>query len=746
MFRKLRTLEISLAAKCQLLFGAAVVLIIAAALFVPWQRMDQLVEQIDERAARAMAETAKAQHMLWAGLPDEVRMRTPMPSRMAGGATTLPVSPDGRYVPVPRMLPLWDGALKQTPFEKRSIEHFRKHPNFETYAQKYEARDGTEQVRFALALRAEDSCIRCHSGEVGKVPKEAAPVEGAARVPMKENAGGGREAVAGAGTGGEVSGGTGPRGGVASDLVLGNAGAKAVDSASDSVAAEHGAGTTPIFASTEGAGAALPAAGRPAATGPGVRPAVTGPTTTAATTMTTVKMTTAATVPTTASITTQNELLKSSTSTRDKTLTPALSRVQEREPAMISAEKALVASIPATPPATAAAPTTMTAIAPGALPSTAPAIPPATLIGLVSMEMRTQVDANQLLLNRIFMLSAGLLAGTLAILVFFLITTKLILQPVRVLRETAEKVSKGDLNVRSHIFTGDEFQHLSETFNVMLANLKESEDQLRAINKSLDLKLGQLAESNVALYESNRLKSEFLANVSHELRTPLNSILGFAELLRDTVGQGLDQRTGRYLQNILTSGKNLLELINDLLDLAKIEAGRMEVRSAPLPLGDLFEGLTGILKPLCEKKSLEIAMSIPADVPILQTDAAKLQQVLYNFLSNAIKFSPAGATIGLSAERVENGMVKISVADHGPGIDPEKHAVIFEKFRQIDGSVTREHGGTGLGLAISKELVTLLGGEIGVMSKAGEGATFWVMIPVKIEAGAADVRGRMVLA
>ncbi|HSI32163.1 MAG TPA: ATP-binding protein, partial [Tepidisphaeraceae bacterium] len=357
---------------------------------------------------------------------------------------------------------------------------------------------------------------------------------------------------------------------------------------------------------------------------------------------------------------------------------------------------------------------------------------------------------NQLLLNRVFLLTAGLLAGTLAILVFFLITTKLILQPVRVLRETAEKVSKGDLNVRSHIFTGDEFQHLSETFNVMLANLKESEDQLRGINKSLDLKLGQLAESNVALYESNRLKSEFLANVSHELRTPMNSILGFAELLRDTAitgaGTPAEQRTGRYVTNIVTSGRNLLELINDLLDLAKIEAGRMEVRSAPLPLGDLFEGLTGILKPLSEKKQIEILSTISSDVPILYTDAAKLQQVLYNFLSNAIKFSPAGGTITLSAERVDEGHVRVSVTDRGPGIDPEKHALIFEKFRQLDGSVTREHGGTGLGLAISKELVSLLGGEIGVRSTAGEGATFWVQLPLRIEAGAADVRGGMVMA
>jgi signal transduction histidine kinase len=388
---------------------------------------------------------------------------------------------------------------------------------------------------------------------------------------------------------------------------------------------------------------------------------------------------------------------------------------------------------------------------------TAPTTRPARLLGIASVDMPSQLGANQLLLNRVFILVAGLLAGTLAIVVLYLIITRLILAPVRVLQETAQRVSEGDLNIRSDISSGDEFQQLSETVNTMLMNLKASEDQLRAVNKSLDLKLDQLAQSNVALYESNRLKNEFLANVSHELRTPLNSILGFAELLRDTVtppepkaaggaAPAADAKALRYVQNILSSGQNLLELINDLLDLAKIEAGRMEVRSEPLSLSDVFEGLANLLKPLCESRQLTIASSVAADVPIVATDSAKLQQILYNFLSNAIKFSPPGAEIRLVAQRDGPDAVRISVTDQGPGIEPGQHAVIFEKFRQLDGSVTREHGGSGLGLSISKELITLLGGSIGVRSSPGQGATFWITLPLNITPGPREIKVKTAVA
>ena len=375
----------------------------------------------------------------------------------------------------------------------------------------------------------------------------------------------------------------------------------------------------------------------------------------------------------------------------------------------------------------------------------APTTQAASLMSIVSVEIPSQLEREQLLFNRIVMLAAGLISGLLAIVVFYFITARLILQPVRVLQDTCEKVSQGDLNIRSDVNTGDEFQQLSETFNGMLKNLQESADQLRAVNKSLDLKLGQLAETNVALYESNRLKSEFLANVSHELRTPLNSILGFATLLRDGEAIPRDAKEQRFVNNIIAAGNNLLALINDLLDLAKIEAGRMEIRAEPLSLASLFEGLVNLLRPLSEKKSITITPSVSNDVPILHTDGPKLQQILYNFLSNAIKFSPTGGTIDLSADRDGLLSIRINVVDRGPGVPEDMRQVIFEKFRQLDGSHTREHGGTGLGLAIARELASVLGGSVGVEPTPGGGATFFLTLPLKIEAGTRDVRERVVV-
>lgn len=366
-------------------------------------------------------------------------------------------------------------------------------------------------------------------------------------------------------------------------------------------------------------------------------------------------------------------------------------------------------------------------------PTTRPAIDP--VFGIVTVQIPNQIETVQIILNRVFLVAAGLLSGLMAIVILSFVISRLILRPVRVLQETAEKVSEGDLNIRATISSGDEFQRLSETFNTMLINLKNSADQLQAANRTLDMKLVKLAETNVGLNEANQMKNDFLANVSHELRTPLNSILGFADLLRTSPAVANDAKTSRYVGNIVNSGTSLLELINDLLDIAKIESGRMEAKPSDLVVSDLFEGLVSLLKPLCEKKKLTIVAQTSPDVPIIRTDPARLQQVLYNLLSNAIKFSPEKATVDLIAARLDEEHVKICVVDRGPGIDPKHQKVIFEKFRQIDSGVTRQHGGTGLGLSISRELMRLLGGSIGVDSVPGQGATFWCILPIRLEVG-----------
>ena len=369
----------------------------------------------------------------------------------------------------------------------------------------------------------------------------------------------------------------------------------------------------------------------------------------------------------------------------------------------------------------------MLPVTPTAVPALAAALGPPPF-GMVAVDMASQVSRRQQMLNRALLVSGLVLAATLATVTLWFILSRLILRPVRVLQDAAEQVASGDTAVRSHIGSGDEFEQLSDTFNQMLANLNEQEEALRSANKSLDARLNQLAQTNVALDESNRLKSEFLANVSHELRTPLNSILGFADLLKSAAGEG-NEKVQRYLKNITTSGRGLLELINDLLDLAKIESGRMEVRLGPVSVADLFEGLEGTLRPLTAPRALRVVTHVDADVPILRTDPGKLQQVLYNLMSNAIKFSPDGGRIDLTAERSADGGVRLGVADQGPGIAAGQQEIIFEKFRQLDQGHTRTHGGTGLGLAISRELVALLGGRITVESVPGQGATFLVTMP-----------------
>jgi len=355
---------------------------------------------------------------------------------------------------------------------------------------------------------------------------------------------------------------------------------------------------------------------------------------------------------------------------------------------------------------------------------------------ILVIDRTSQFAEGQLLTSRVFIIATGIVGAMLAGLVFHFILTKLILSPVRTLRGTAERVQGGDLKIRAGIRTGDEFEQLSSAFNTMLDRLEQGQSQLRSLNETLDLKVSELAEANVGLFESNKLKSEFLANVSHELRTPLNSIIGFAELLEEIARAEpqADPKRVRYIGNILSSGRSLLEMINDLLNMAKIESGRMEVNIEPASVGDVIEGLVGLMRPQAERKQITLRTVIGQRLPAVETDPGKLQQILYNFLSNAIKFTPEGGAVHVSADRVtrqdNSAGVRVAVADSGPGIPYDMQDVIFEKFRQVDSSHTRQHQGTGLGLAICRELAQLLGASVSFVSEPGRGATFFVDLPL----------------
>jgi signal transduction histidine kinase len=400
--------------------------------------------------------------------------------------------------------------------------------------------------------------------------------------------------------------------------------------------------------------------------------------------------------------------------------------------------------------------------------------------GIAVLDRVSAQAARQIAINTAYMFSAGLIAGGVAVLVFYLIINKIILSPVRSLKETAERVREGDISIRADIQTGDEFEQLGETFNQMLERLATTQEQLRAINKSLDNKLNELAERNVALFESAKLKGEFLASVSHELRTPMNSILGFADLLLETANREItagDDSTRivkrkRYIENIITSGRSLLEMINGVLEMAKVEAGKTELRVAPVNIRDTCEGLIAMMRPLADRGQVELLMEAAPDLPIIETDPKKLEQIIFNLLSNAVKFTSPdpsvwgrsapvarapdadGATeagrpdpvrparVILRAERLfgrgsagpdAKERVRISVLDTGPGIAEEDQKIIFERFRQLESGHTRRYPGTGLGLSICKELTGLLQGEIQVQSELRRGSMFSVILPLRLD-------------
>jgi signal transduction histidine kinase len=356
------------------------------------------------------------------------------------------------------------------------------------------------------------------------------------------------------------------------------------------------------------------------------------------------------------------------------------------------------------------------------------------LMAVAEITIADDATQDALNTNRAIFLATAIITVFLAMLAAYAIVRYVIVKPLKHLRDVSDEIARGNMLARAEIHTADEFEELGMAFNKMVRHLVTTQDELQHANTTLDVKVDELAQTNMRLYEMNRLKSDFLATMSHELRTPLNSIIGFSEVL-DSI-KSLDDKQRRYVQNIQKSGRILLDMINDILDLAKIESGKMEIRLSDFRIDPVAQAQCDFFRPQTERKNIDLKIDVEPGLSELFQDQAKVQQILSNLLSNAIKFTPEGGRIIVRVRQdVESGDLLLVVTDTGVGIAEEDQVAIFEKFRQgaaamaQGDAITREHSGTGLGLSIVKELCKLLGGEVTVESQIGRGSTFTVRLP-----------------
>ncbi len=292
-----------------------------------------------------------------------------------------------------------------------------------------------------------------------------------------------------------------------------------------------------------------------------------------------------------------------------------------------------------------------------------------------------------------------------------------VLKPLKKVVEVMRNIAAGDLDERVTVESHDEVGDLAKSFNQMTDNLQESQEDLRQVNLNL--------------LEANRLKSEFLSVMSHELRTPLNAIIGFSEVLKEyDHNGGLDDRQEKYLVNIETSGRNLLRLVNDILDLARVGSDKLELEKEDISIPQVLEDIRKLGHPFAAQRRIRLEVEPPGEMPLIQADEAKIKRILFNLVSNAIKFTPEEGRVLIGAA-LKGGVVEIFVEDTGIGISEENQKKIFTMFQQLDSTDSRRFEGTGVGLALSRKLVELHGGTIRVESELGKGSRFSFTIPLK---------------
>ncbi|WP_296078266.1 response regulator [uncultured Agrobacterium sp.] len=318
----------------------------------------------------------------------------------------------------------------------------------------------------------------------------------------------------------------------------------------------------------------------------------------------------------------------------------------------------------------------------------------------------------------------------------------------KLLHETQRQTEELQVQGEELRVSNEELEEQGRALKESQARLEQQQVELEQTNSQLEEQAQELERQRDGLEKANeaisrkaaeveqasRYKSDFLANMSHELRTPLNSSLILAKLLADNPDENLTPEQVKFAQTIQSSGNDLLNLINDILDLSKIEAGHVEINPEPVSIQRTVDALQRMFTPLADNKGLGFAVDISEDVaPIVETDPQRLEQVLKNLIANAIKFTETGH-VSLLVRSTEGGQIAISVTDTGIGIAEEQQHRIFEAFHQADSTISRRFGGTGLGLSISRELVRLLGGTLHLKSKPGSGSTFTVLIPKKFDA------------